>query len=237
METATYATLTRQQGLLREMEVIANNIANANTTGFRQEGIIFSEYIAPSDNGQSVSMAAARIGRTDFSQGNLEQTGSVFDLAIEGEGFFLIQTPDGTRLSRAGAFSPSAEGIMVTSDGNPVLDIGEAPVFLPPGAENITISRDGTISSDGQLLGQIGVARPLDPTTMTREGSMLFDAPDGFEPVDNPNVVQGFVEGSNVDPILQIARMVEVQRAYELGQSFMEREDERIRAAVNAMME
>ena len=235
METATYATLTRQTGLKRQMDVIANNIANANTTGFRQEGVIFSEWIAHVDQGDSVSMAAARIGRTSFVQGALEPTGNPFDLAIEGDGFFLVDTPQGQRLTRAGAFSPSPEGVLVTPDGHPVLDEGGAPVFVPPD-QPVVVARDGTLSADGQLLGRVGIVQPLDPGRMERSGGVMFDAPEGFEPVENPRVLQGFTEASNVDPILQMSRMIEVQRAYEMGQSFLEREDERIKRAIDAFV-
>lgn len=236
METAGYTALARQSSLMREMRVIANNIANVNTTGFRQEGVIFSEYVTPGDGVSSVAMARGRVPNTSFQQGELEQTSGRFDFAIEGEGFFLIGAPDGERLTRAGSFSPSAEGTLVTPDGYPVLDPGGAPIFVPPDATDLAVSQDGTVSTDGRPIGQLGVVRPLDEMGMIREGSLLFEAPDGFEQVENPTVMQGFTEASNVDPILQVARMVEVQRAYELGQSFMEREDERIRSALKAFV-
>ncbi|GGF67472.1 flagellar basal-body rod protein FlgF [Mameliella alba] len=232
METAGYAALSRQTSLMREMQVIANNIANANTTGYRQEGVIFSEYVAEGDGMAAVAMGAGRIGTTSLKQGTLEQTGGMYDMAIEGDGFFLVDSPDGPRLTRAGAFSPSAEGTLVTPDGYPVLDAGGAPIFVPPQAIELSIARDGTISTEGRPIGQVGVVQPLDPKSMIREGGQMFRSDDGFEPVEAPRVMQGFVEASNVDPILQVARMVEVQRAYELGQSFMEREDERIRSVL-----
>ena len=219
---------------MREMRLIANNIANANTTGFRQEGMIFSEFVQRADEGASVAMATGRIGLTSFAQGTLQQTGGTFDFAIEGDGFFMIQTPDGERLTRAGAFSPSAEGTLVTPDGYPVLDAGGAPLFVPPNGE-LAAAADGTISADGRPIGQIGVVRPLDPQAMIREGGVMFRADAGFEPVDTPRVMQGFVEASNVDPILQVARMIDVQRAYELSQSFIEREDERIGKAIDSL--
>ncbi len=235
METAGYTALSRQTGLLREMRVIANNIANANTTGFRQEGVVFSEYVRNADAGASVAMTAGRVRNTSFLQGTLEKTDNAYDVAIEGDGYFLIGTPNGERLTRAGAFSPSAEGTLVTSDGNPVLDIGGAPVFVPS-ADDFAIGQDGTLSAQGRAFGQLGIVRPIDPTDMVREGGVLFNAEGGFEPVDDIRVLQGFVESSNVNPILQVARMVEVQRAYEMSQSFLEQEDERVRAALKAFV-
>ncbi len=230
MENATYATLTRQSGLANELRVIANNVANASTTGFRAEGVMFSEYIAALDGDhRSLSMAAARVRHTDMTQGTLTQTGGTFDLAIEGEGFFLIETAGGPRLTRAGAFATDANGELVTMDGNRVLDAGGAPVFIPQGAGQIGIAADGTISEGGNPIGQLGLVRPTDLKDLTRASGTMFDAPGGFEPVPDGRMVQGFLEGSNVNPISEISRMIEVQRAYELGQTFLDKEDERIR--------
>lgn len=237
METAGYTTLSRQTGLLREMRIIANNIANANTTGFRQEGMMFSEYVREADGGASVAMSAARVPLTAQTQGTLEQTGGIYDFAIEGDGFFLIGAPEGERLTRAGAFSAAADGSLVTADGYPVLDAGGAPVFVPPNATDLAVGLDGTLSADGRPIGQLGIVRPVADDAMIRSGGVLFEATDGFEQVEAPRVLQGFVEASNVDTILQVARMVEVQRAYELGQSFLEREDERVRTALKSLVQ
>ena len=124
----------------------------------------------------------------------------------------------------------------MTFDGNRVLDAGGAPVFVPPDARSISISPDGTISADGALVGQIGVVQPTEPADLVREGGVMFRAETGFEPAENARVLQGFVEASNVDPISQLTRMIEIQRAYEMGQSFLDSEDERVRRAMDAMM-
>lgn len=236
METSGYTTLNRQSGLLREMQIIANNIANTATTGFKQEGILFSEYVVGTGEGASVSMATGRIGSTSFSQGAITQTGDSLDLAIEGEGFFLIDTPSGERLSRSGNFSLSADGILVTTSGFPVLDAGGAAIFLPPGGEGVLISPDGTISQSGNLLGQIGVFDTLDRASLERDGNVSFKYEGDIEAVQNPRVRQGFLESSNVDPILQMTRMIEVQRAYELGQSFLDAENQRMRDALRVFV-
>lgn len=236
MDSTGYIALTRQNGLMREMQIVANNIANAATTGYRQEGVVFSEYVSSVDGAPSLSMGQANVRRTSFEQGTLDQTGGTFDLAIEGTGFFLIETAQGERLTRAGGFSPNAEGDLVTFDGNRVLDAGGAPVFVPQDARSIAISPDGTISADGVLVGQIGVVQPTAADDLVREGGVLFRADGGFEPAENARVLQGFVEASNVDPITQLARMIEVQRAYEMGQSFLDSEDERVRRAMDAML-
>ena len=236
MENATYATLARQSGLMGELRLIANNIANASTTGYRAEGLAFSEYVAALGPGQrSLSMAAARVRTTDITQGSLTQTGGAFDLAIEGDGYFLIETPDGERLTRAGSFTPNGEGDLVTMDGLRVLDAGGAPVFIPQGAGPIGIASDGTISAGNDPVGQIGLVVPNDPLEVTRQSGTLFVAPGGVAPAPDGRLLQGFLEASNVNPIHQISRMIEVQRAYELGQQFLEREDERLRKVIDAV--
>lgn len=235
MESAGYTTLSRQRGLAREMQIVANNIANAATTGYRSENLIFSEFIRPVENGASYSIGQGNISSTSFEQGTLTQTGNPFDMAIEGDGYFLVETPQGERLTRSGAFSPSANGDLVTGDGLRVLDAGGAPLFVPPGAD-VAIAADGTLSADGTPLGQIGIMRPIDPNNMIREDGVMFRADAGFEPSPTARILQGFVENSNVSSITQLTRMIEVQRAYELGQSFLETEDERVRAALKSLM-
>ena len=164
MDTAGYTTLTRQAGLLREMQSVANNIANASTTGFRREGVIFSEYVQRTGDGDSVSMAAARARHADLSQGAIKQTNGDFDFAIEGDGFFLIETPEGDQLTRAGSFTPNDQGDLVTPDGYRLLDAGGAPVFVPPDAINVGLSPDGTLSADDRPIALLGAWRPIDPT-------------------------------------------------------------------------
>lgn len=236
MDSTGYITLTRQSGLMREMQVVANNIANAATAGYRQEGIVFSEYVKSVEGGGSLSMGHGNVRQTSFVQGALEETGGTFDFAIEGSGFFLVETPDGEFLTRGGAFSPNGEGDLVNFDGYRVLDAGGAPVFVPPDAETIAVGSDGTISADGNFVGQLAVVVPNEPGLMVRTNGVMFRADEGFEPAESAKVMQGFLEGSNVDSISQLARMIEVQRAYEMGQSFLETEDERVRRAMDAMM-
>lgn len=236
MENATYTTLTRQSGLLREIQVLAHNIANLSTTGFRREGLLFSEYMRNLDGEEEpLSMAAANAHQTYLTQGAVTMTGGTLDLAIEGDGFFLIETPQGERLTRAGHFSTDASGEMVTPDGYRLLDLGGAPVFIPADAGPISIARDGTVSAGGQPLAQIGLVQPEDPATLTRASGTLHAASGPVLPVEGGVVLQGFLEESNVNPISEMARMIEVQRAYEAGQKFLDREDERIRSVVQTL--
>jgi flagellar basal-body rod protein FlgF len=234
MDAAGYATLNRQSGLMREMGVVANNIANSSTTGFRREGVVFSEYVAALDHDPSLSMAHASGRHVDLSQSTLSLTGGQFDLAIQGEGFFLIETPQGERLTRAGSFTPSAEGELVTPDGYRLLDAGGAPVFVPPDARGIAIASDGTLSADGQPIAQIGLWQPSDPLALRHQSGTLFDG-GALEPAEGATVMQGMLEDSNVEPVSEIARMIEVQRSYELGQKFLDAEDERVRGVISTL--
>lgn len=236
MESAGYAILSRQSGLLNETRIVANNIANTATTGYRQEGLLFSEFISDNRSQSSLSMGRAAVRNTSLEQGVLTQTNGRFDLAIEGDGFFLVESDNGERLTRAGSFTPNADGDLVNAQGHRVMDEGGAPIFVPPDTGEISIARDGTISANGQLLGRVGVYQPTDPSGLIREGGVAFRADAGVEPVEDGAVLQGFLEGSNVNAIGQVARLVEIQRAYELGQSFLNAEDERIRNAVKTLV-
>lgn len=234
METPGYTTLTRQSGLMREMQVIAHNIANASTTGFRREGVVFSEFVARLGDEPSLSMADGNARLVDLSQAGLTQTGGTYDLGIQGEGFFLIATPDGERLTRAGSFTPSAEGSLVTPDGHALLDAGGAPVAVPVGARTVAISSDGTMSADGTPVAQIGLWQPADSLSLRHQAGTLFSA-DALEPAEAAVLRQGFLEESNVQPIAEIARMIEVQRAYEMGQKFLDAEDQRQRGVIQTL--
>lgn len=236
MEASNYTTLTRQLGLLREMQTVANNIANMSTTGYKSEGVVFAEHIHAAGRDHSVSMASGVGRRTDLSQGVLRSTENALDLAIEGDGFFKVSTAEGPRLTRAGAFSVDAQGVIVAPDGAPLLDVGDVPIVLPVDARSIGIGQDGTVSADDVPVAQIGVWYAPLGTEGSRTDGVRF-AVEGTEPVDTPHLRQGALEASNVEPVRQIARMIEVQRAYEWGQTFLDREDDRIRSTIRTIGE
>jgi flagellar basal-body rod protein FlgF len=219
---------------MREMQVVAHNIANISTTGFRREGVIFSEYVKRMEGGPPLSMANGDTRHMDLRQAGLSQTGAAFDFAIQGEGFFLVETPQGQAMTRAGSFTPNAEGELVNMDGHRLLDLGGAPVFVPPDAGAVALSADGTLSANGQPLAQIGLWQPTDPLKMIHQGGTVFVS-DEVEPMEGGTILQGFLEDSNVNPISEIARMIAVQRAYEMGQGFMEKEDERMRGVIQTL--
>lgn len=236
MKSAGYVTLTRQSGLVDEMRAVANNVANMSTTGFKAEEVIFSEHVkATGADTPSVSMARANTRRVVLDQGALNRTEGAFDLAIEGSGFFLIDVDGEVQLTRAGHFTPNQDGTLATHDGYPVLDAGGSPIFIPPDGGAPRISADGTISQQERLLGQIGVVEPTTAMGMERAGNTRFRTQDDWEPVESPRVMQGFLEKSNVNPLIQMSRMIEIQRAYELGQSFIEKENDRVANAIKTL--
>jgi flagellar basal-body rod protein FlgF len=236
MDLAGYVALTRVSSLANELQSVANNIANLSTTGYRREGVVFAEMVkALPVEGGSVAMTEARGRYFDSLQGSLEETGGTLDLAIEGDGYFTVMTPAGERLTRAGAFTRNADGIVVNMDGHPLLDEGGGEIAIPFEAKSIGVSADGTMSVDGEPLARVGVVTVEDQTKLFREAGVLFRADEAPVPVENGRVLQGFLEQSNVNPVAELARMVDVQRAYEYGQKLMDQEDERIRLVVRTL--
>jgi flagellar basal-body rod protein FlgF len=235
MNNTSYVALSKQAGLSKELNSIANNIANADTAGYRREGFVFSEYIRmlePQDRSLSQTNVGGRF--FDAAPGALVETGARYDVAIEGEGYFVVETPRGERLTRAGSFMMDREGQLVTPDGYLVLGEGSSPIAIPPDAESITIAQDGSIAADGAPIGRMGLVT-ADPTTLMREGGNLLRSTGELTALEQPKMRQGFVEESNVNPVLEISRLIEVQRAYEMGQKLLKDEDERISKTVEAM--
>jgi len=230
-----YLTLNRQIGLSSELDLIANNIANLDTTGFRREGLTFTEFVVSREGGESVSMADLGARFASELPGAQTVTGGRFDLAIQGDGYFLLQSDEGPILTRAGSFQLSETGTLVTPNGDPVLDIGEAPIVVPIEAKEILVAQDGTISVEGDPIAQIAlVTAPRE--RLTRFGDTAFRAiDDAYEPVVQPKLRQGALEQSNVEPVVEIARMIEVTRAYEMAQTLIDDENERIRDAVRTL--
>jgi flagellar basal-body rod protein FlgF len=236
MDNPGYVSLTRMRGLEDELRAVANNIANASTTGFRAEGVVFAEVLqAAAVDGGALAMAQPRAHMTDPSPGGVTLTGAKLDLAITGEGFFQVQTEAGNRLTRAGSFTLSPEGDLITMQGDAVLDPGGAPIAIPPDAMPVMIAEDGTISAaDGQPLAEIGLF-DANQTDLIREDGVRFRVDGPVQAAEEARVLQGYLEESNVDPVTELTRMIEVQRAYELGQSFLDLEDERMREAVRTL--
>lgn len=235
MDNAGYVGLTKQMGLLRELNSVANNIANMNTNGFRREGAVFAEHIAALQNDEpSLSMATLSRHYIDMSSGELTITDSPLDVAIDGDGFFLLETPAGERLTRDGAFSLNSERELVNSQNYRVLDESGGAITVPQSAKNVTVSDDGSVFADGQPVAKLGVVI-ADSASLVREGANMFEAQNGYETAENPQVRQGVVEGSNVNAIEEMARLIEVQRAYQSSKDFTDDENERITRTIRTL--
>lgn len=244
MEHATTIALSRQMTLRRAMDIVANNVANVNTPGFKAESAIFSEFLMPlaeadDRHGQpGVSELSYVIDSgiyRNLAEGNLEQTGNPLDMAISGDGYFSVQTENGPRYTRAGHFSLDAQGRLVTSAGDPVLSDAGAPIALTPENGPIEVSRDGTISQNGAQVGRIGVVSFANERALTKTGNGYFETAQAPVPVAAPTVLQGMVEGSNVQPVVEMTRMIEVMRAYQSAQRSIDKMSELSQAAIRQL--
>ena len=234
MSNSIYATLSRQDGLLKELQVVANNIANTNTAGYKTDRAVFAEYLMTTGaDSPSLSMGGLAGHSFDLTQGTVKFTGGQFDLALQGDGFFAIETEAGQRLTRAGAFQLSADGELITGDGARVLNAGNTPIQIPPEVEQLSIAGDGTISANGEIIDQVGIFTPNGQ--LRRDTDTRFVAEGGVQQAAGVSVLQGALEASNVSPVLEMARMIEVQRAYEAGQTVLEREDQRITQLISTV--
>lgn len=229
MTNPIYTLLSKQVGQRQQVDVIAHNVANLSTTGFKREGLTFATHVKRLEHpGGSLAMAEVRSTHTDLRPGPLDRTGNPFDFAIEGSGFFAVETAAGVRYTRDGRFSTNQLGELVTTTGHRVLDEGGAPIVIPPQVADITASADGTLSApDGRPLGVLGV-RQLPAGFLRREADGLFVSEVDPEPAQESKVAQGFLEGSNVNPVGELTDLIEAQRAYERGSAMLETEDERI---------
>jgi flagellar basal-body rod protein FlgF/flagellar basal-body rod protein FlgG len=230
MDSGLYAAYTGLMARTQALDTAANNVANAGTSGFRAQRDYFQGILAggldqnpytASQVGQSVNGFGVLGGnRLDLGQGQLAATGNPLDLALQGQGFFAIQTANGVRYTRDGAFTRSSTGILETAQGEPVLDVNQQPITIPTG--DIHISADGNISlstPDGSMIaGQVGVFDFADKSALTAEGANRFSAA-GATPINGTaSVEQGAVEGANEDSIHGTMQLVLVQRQAEMMQ-------------------
>ena len=228
--------LSKQIGLRQQVDVIANNVANISTTGFKREDLAFASHIERLDlPGDSLALAKVQSSHTDFRPGALARTGNAFDFAIEGAGFFAVETAAGVRYTRDGRFGTNQLGELVTSTGHRVLDEGGAPILIPAEISDLTISSDGVLSGpDGAAFGALGV-RQLPEGFLRREADGLFVADAEPELAVDARVVQGFLESSNVNPVQELTDLIEAQRAYERGRAMVDSEHERIRQMIEKL--
>jgi flagellar basal-body rod protein FlgF len=240
METSTYIALSRQGGLRRQMDIVAHNIANMNTAGFKGQDMMFVEHLVKSRGGEKLlgtKLAYARdiATLTNFNEGPIEKTGNPLDLAITGDGFFVVQTDQGERYTRNGRLKLDEGGQLVNQNGQPVLSTGGQPFILAPEDTQITVSRDGTISTNNGDLGKLRLVRFDNPQLLKRAAGGLYSSEAAPIDVEQPTISQGMLEGSNIQPIFEMAKMIEIHRTYDSVRTFLEREDERMRNMIREM--
>ncbi len=241
MELPTYVALSRLTAQQRAMDVTATNLANAGTPGFKAGRMLFSDWLnrqtgteAPR-GGKVVAHAQDRATYHDRQAGTLQQTGNPLDFAISGDGFFTVDTPRGPRLTRAGRFSPLPDGRVGDTDGNALMDSAGQPIRLAPTDTRITVTADGTISAESGRIGRIGVVQPADPYRITPEGARTLRANSDTAPVATPKLVQGAIEDSNVQPIVETTRMMADLRSFQFTTQFVQAEADRMQSAIDKL--
>ncbi len=240
MENTSIIALTRQSGLRRQMDVIANNIANMNTTGFKSEKMMFVEHLirSPSSDrlgGDRLSYVRDVATMRDTTEGPLVSTGNPLDVAIRGDGYMVVKTSTGNKYTRNGNFRMDNTGQLVTQAGDPVLSDSNQPFFFSPEDTTITISRDGTISTENGTLGRLQVVSFANKQDLSNINGGLLTTNKKPTAVANPNVVQNMLEGSNVQPILEMTNMIRVQRSYDGAGKLINGEHERIRQMIREL--
>ena len=236
MQSATYVALSRQTVLGRQMDVIANNLANMSTAGFKNEKQLFQEYLEPSPvRGRTIAYVRDAGVVRDTHQGDLSRTGNPLDVGIDGNGYFQVSTVDGPRYTRNGRFQLDANRTLVTSQGYQVLDATGQPISIPQGASSISIGTDGTVSSDTGPVGKIALSSFANQQDLVPAGSGLYVTSATATPDTTSTVHQGTLEDSNVQPILEMTQMLDVQRAYAAAHNIIEGEDNRQRNAIDKL--
>jgi flagellar basal-body rod protein FlgF len=252
MENILLIALSRQTALRRELEVVANNIANINTTGFKADGAVFSELLTPEaraeqfiGSDQVMSFVQDRMTWHDMNQGTVQQTGNPLDVAIDGQGMLVVQTAAGERYTRNGSLQLNGAGEIVTTSGDRVM--GESgPIVLASTDRDIVITKDGTIRvreslslNSDSTRGRLRVVTFANPQVLQKDGSNTFKAPDGVQPqpAAKVNIVQGAIEKSNVQSVLEMTRMIEVTRAYTEVANIIQQQNELRRNSIQQLAE
>ncbi len=237
MESGLYVSLSGQLAFERRLETIAHNIANASTPGFRSSGVTFGSITS---NIASANTQFSSTGKNFVlqSSGGMKRTEGQLDIAVQGNGFLQFESPSGIYYSRDGRLSMLPDGQLVSLTGHPVLDAGGAPVALDPRAGEVTIARDGSVFQDGSKRGAIGLVVVDFSNGFTRTETSGFRTNVEAQPVTNfldSGVLQGYLEESNVNPITEMVRMIEVTRAFESVTALSERAYDAEKAAIQAL--
>jgi flagellar basal body rod protein FlgG len=211
------------QAQIETLELLGNNLANADTTGFKGDREFFrlfqTELTQPDPNTAEIRwMPVVQGSVIDFEQGPLARTEGAFDVALSGPGFLMLETPDGSRLyTRNGALRLSAQGRLETADGYAVLDAGGKAIQVPPG-EEVRIGDHGMIRAGGLNLAQLGVVTFEGRPPLTKAGLSYFQAPEGVktQPASDTVVKQGYLESSNVNVPLAAVQLIQTSRNFEM---------------------
>jgi len=244
VENSLLVGLSRQVALRRELDVVANNLANLGTAGFKSQEMVFREYLMPVARAdifphgadRRLSYVEDRATWQDFTSGPVQTTGNPFDVAIAGDAFFAVQTPNGVRYTRNGQFQLDAQGRLVTNDGHPVLSNG-GPIQFGDEETDITIGVDGTISTAQGVRGRLLLTRFENNQALIPEGSSLFrsDTPGRELAPGEARTIQYAIEKSNVEPIVETTRLIELSRSYQTLAQMMQRSDELRRTAIERL--
>lgn len=219
------------------MDIIANNVANMSTPGYRAQNMVFTEYLSdPKGNTDPLSMVEDYGQFQSTEAGPMQFTGNPLDVSLQGPGFIGVQTNNGIMYTRAGNFQINVNGELVTGAGNLVAGSGGGPIIIPEGSTDLKIGHDGTISTSEGDLGQIMVTEFDNQQDLEATGNGLYKAPDGAGiPAENTSVMQGMLEGSNVKAVLEMTRMIDVLRAYQQTQKILSDEHERQRNMIQKL--
>jgi flagellar basal-body rod protein FlgF len=235
MDTSTYISLSGMAARDQEMAVLANNIANMSSPGFKAERMMFSEYLANAVGGSQISYVTQAGNNHDMSQGPLNHTGNPLDVALNGDGWMAITTPAGTSYTRSGHFQLDPQGEIVTSNGYQLQGDGGAPIVVPAGAGDVTISPDGTVSTRQGTIGRIPVVTFANPQVMTAEANNLYNTGEAPQPTTTTPVMQGTVEDSNLQPVLAITRLMNAAREMTAEKNFGDAENNRLKTAIERL--
>jgi flagellar basal-body rod protein FlgF len=239
METATYVALSSQQVLQRQMDLLANNIANQSTTAFKGERMIFAQYLTTEPDGNPVSYVQDIGTLRDLSEGPLTTTGNPLDIALNGPGYFAVSTPSGIRYTRAGHLQLDAQGELVTMNGYQVQGATGQPIVLPQGAAGFTIGPDGTVATQQQgvqtNVGQIPVVDFAQPQALLAQAQGLYSTNQAPQPALNTTVLQKTTEGSNVQPILAMTQLLGASRSVGSSKNFVDAENTREKNAIDRL--
>lgn len=241
METTAVIAASRQGALRRQLEVVANNLANMSTNGYKSSQMMFVEHVVKSKGGErlispKLTFTRDLATRLDTSDGAIQTTGNPLDLAIRNDGYFVVRDQGGKEFyTRNGQFRIDNTGQIVNQQGHALMAGTGQPVILAPTDTDIQIGRDGTISTENGQLGKLRIVRFENPQQLERTSGAMFTSQAQPLAVDRPDVIQGSLEGSNVEPIVEMARMIQLHRSYESAKSFVEREDEREREMIRGL--